>query len=56
MVCIAIKGQPVIGIIYKPFETQQNLFWAWSNHGTSRNLRNLPKVTRIILHFETLSN
>lgn len=46
MVCIAVKGQPIIGVIYKPFETKQNysLFWTWSNHGVSRNLKNLPKV------------
>jgi len=46
MVCIAVKGQPVIGVIYKPFEIKQNysLFWTWSNHGISRNLKNLPKV------------
>ncbi|EFN88943.1 Putative inositol monophosphatase 3 [Harpegnathos saltator] len=46
MVCIAIKGQPVIGVIYKPFETKQNysLFWTWINHGISRNLKNLPQA------------
>ncbi|XP_011877046.1 PREDICTED: putative inositol monophosphatase 3 [Vollenhovia emeryi] len=46
MVCIAVKGQPIIGVIYKPFETKQNysLFWTWSSHGVSRNLKNLPKV------------
>ncbi|KAL0107664.1 hypothetical protein PUN28_014758 [Cardiocondyla obscurior] len=46
MVCIAIKGQPIIGVIYKPFETRQNysLFWTWSNHGVSNSLKNFPKV------------
>lgn len=46
MVCVAVKGQPIIGVIYKPFETRQNhsLYWAWANHGASRNLKNLPKM------------
>lgn len=46
MVCIAVKGQPIIGVIYKPFETRQDhsLYWAWANHGTSRNLKKLPKM------------
>ncbi|XP_011648214.1 putative inositol monophosphatase 3 [Pogonomyrmex barbatus] len=46
MVCIAVKGQPVIGVIYKPFETRQNysLFWTWNNHDVSKNLKNLSKV------------
>lgn len=49
MVCIAVKGQPIIGVIYKPFETKQNysLFWTWTNHGASRNLKNLSKVITI---------
>ncbi|XP_032689699.1 putative inositol monophosphatase 3 isoform X2 [Odontomachus brunneus] len=46
MVCIAVKGQPIIGVIYKPFETKQNysLFWTWTNYGVSKNLKNLPKA------------
>ncbi|XP_011329328.1 putative inositol monophosphatase 3 isoform X2 [Ooceraea biroi] len=46
MVCIAVKGQPVIGVIYKPFETKQdyNLYWTWTNHGISKNLKNLSKT------------
>ncbi|KAL6442958.1 hypothetical protein ACFW04_002754 [Cataglyphis niger] len=46
MVCVAVKGQPIIGVIYKPFETKQNysLFWTWTNHGVSKNLKNLSKT------------
>lgn len=55
MVCIAVKGQPIIGVIYKPFETKQNysLFWTWVNYGVSRNLKNLPKVNEMVNCFET---
>ncbi|XP_050574920.1 putative inositol monophosphatase 3 [Bombus affinis] len=46
MVCVAIKGKPVIGVIFKPFETKQNssLFWSWTNHAISRNLQVLLKL------------
>ncbi|XP_031840355.1 putative inositol monophosphatase 3 [Nomia melanderi] len=46
MVCVAVKGKPIIGVIYKPFETKQNssLFWSWTNHAVSRNLQVLPKA------------
>ncbi|XP_017761702.1 PREDICTED: putative inositol monophosphatase 3 [Eufriesea mexicana] len=46
MVCVAVKGEPIIGVIYKPFETKQNssLFWTWANHAVSRNLQVLHKV------------
>ncbi|XP_076287386.1 putative inositol monophosphatase 3 isoform X1 [Lasioglossum baleicum] len=45
MVCVAVKGRPIIGVIYKPFEPKQNssLFWSWTNHAVSRNLQIFPK-------------
>lgn len=45
MVCVAVEGAPLIGVIYKPFETNQNssLFWALLNQGQSENLQNLPQ-------------
>lgn len=45
MVCVAFKGKPIIGVVYKPFETKENssLFWTWTNHAVSRNLV-LPKL------------
>ncbi|XP_076622708.1 putative inositol monophosphatase 3 isoform X2 [Colletes latitarsis] len=48
MVCIAVKGKPIIGVIYKPFETKQNssLFWTWTDHVVSRNLQGLHKENR----------
>lgn len=55
MVCIAVRGQPIIGVIYKPFETKQNynLYWTWTNHSVSRNLKNLSKVIEVVNCFET---
>ncbi|XP_017887668.1 putative inositol monophosphatase 3 [Ceratina calcarata] len=46
MVCVAVKGKPIMGVIYKPFETKQNssLFWTWTNHAVSRNLQVLHKL------------
>lgn len=45
MVCIAVKGKPIIGVIYKPFETKKDrsLYWTWTGHGASQNLQNLPQ-------------
>lgn len=36
MVCVAVKGNPVIGVIHKPFE--KKTFWAWVGHGISNEL------------------
>lgn len=38
MVCVAVKGVPVIGVIHKPFSPTKETYWAWSNHGYSKNL------------------
>lgn len=37
MVCVAIKGEPVIGIIHNPFS--QKTFWAWKDVAVSNTLR-----------------
>lgn len=36
MVCVAVKGNPVIGVIHKPFE--KKTYWAWVGHGISDEL------------------
>ncbi|GJQ68720.1 hypothetical protein Trydic_g17255 [Trypoxylus dichotomus] len=36
MVCVAIKGEPVIGVIHKPF--LKETYWAWVENGRSSNL------------------
>lgn len=38
MVCVAVKGEPVIGIIHKPF--LKETYWAWVDNGKSSNLMN----------------
>ena len=36
MVCIAVKGKPLIGVIHKPFEDAET-YWAWKDKGNSEN-------------------
>lgn len=45
MVCVAVKGKPIIGVIYKPFETNKDrsLYWTLNGYAASKNLRNLQK-------------
>ncbi|ESP05220.1 hypothetical protein LOTGIDRAFT_103282 [Lottia gigantea] len=44
MVCVAVKGQPVIGVIHKPFE--DSTAWAWVGYGHSKNLQKADRDTR----------
>ena len=36
MVCVARNGDPIIGVIHKPFTSET--FWGWVNQGTSANI------------------
>ena len=45
MVCIAIKKEPIIGVIHKPFESKST-YWAWVGHGVSSNLNTHILVTK----------
>lgn len=47
MVCVAVKGVPVIGIIHKPFE--KLTVWAWVGKATSETLNKLSKSTPVII-------
>ena len=51
MVCIAVKGEPVIGVIHKPFEGKT--YWAWVGHGMADELHELNKAVtkKICLRF-----
>lgn len=40
MVCVAVKGKPLIGIIHKPFKNVTS--WAWVDKGKSIDLKNIP--------------
>lgn len=37
MVCVAVRGQPVIGVIHKPFLDETS--WAWVGKGQSFDLK-----------------
>ena len=40
MICIAVNGKPVAGVIHKPFLHQT--YWAWVGHGSSDNVKVPP--------------
>ena len=42
MVCIAVKGEPVVGVIHKPFE--KKTYWAWVSQGMAEELLEINKA------------
>ncbi|RWS14207.1 Inositol monophosphatase 3-like protein [Dinothrombium tinctorium] len=45
MVCVSYKGKPIIGVIHKLFDSNQNprseTYWAWAGNGISSSLQEL---------------
>lgn len=61
MVCIAVNGEPIAGVIHQPYDENGNpneeqvTKWAWVNHGVSQSLQSAvnseksdPKNIRVI--------
>ncbi|KAL1129006.1 hypothetical protein AAG570_013538 [Ranatra chinensis] len=44
MVCVAYEGNPIIGVIHKPFSQEPKTTWAWVNKGKSPNLKSVKKT------------
>lgn len=49
MVCVAIKGKPVMGVIHNPFS--KNTSWAWVGGPMSQNLK-AAKVINVLINCE----
>ena len=47
MVCIAHKGEPIIGVIHKPFE--KKTYWAWVNNMMSEELLLFHKMVSSVI-------
>jgi Golgi-resident PAP phosphatase len=44
MICVAVKGEPIIGVLHFPFS--QKTYWGWKGKGVSESLVNVRKVSR----------
>lgn len=45
MICVAVKGDPVIGVVHFPFN--QKTYWAWKDRGVSETLSKVKAVRYI---------
>ena len=45
MICIAVSGKPIAGVIHQPFESNSNgvTKWGWVDHGISNSLKAAQK-------------
>lgn len=43
MICVAVKGDPVIGVVHFPFSKQT--YWAWIDNVKSENLKGVKSVS-----------
>lgn len=41
MVCVAVSGRPVIGVIHFPFKEEPKTYWGWVGRGVSEQLKNV---------------
>ena len=44
MICVAVKGEPIIGVVHFPFN--QKTYWGWKGKGVSENLAAVKKVSK----------
>lgn len=42
MICVAVKGDPIIGVVHFPFN--QKTYWTWKGEGVSENLAKVKAV------------
>lgn len=45
MICVAYKGDPIIGVVHFPFN--QKTYWGWKDEGVSENLDHVKAVRMI---------
>lgn len=45
LVCVAVRGQPIIGVIHKPFSDEPKTTWSWLGKAKSADLQNSKMVT-----------
>lgn len=53
MICVALNGNPVIGVIHKPFE--HKTYWAWKGHGVSSSI-SMMKRAEVVANRTQASN
>ncbi|XP_022203162.2 putative inositol monophosphatase 3 [Nilaparvata lugens] len=46
MVCVAYKGNPIIGVIHKPFVKEPRTTWAWVNTGSSPHIKSYREIKK----------
>ncbi|XP_065350321.1 putative inositol monophosphatase 3 [Cloeon dipterum] len=44
MVCVAVKGKPIIGVIHFPFAEPQVTYWTWGNVARSESVKKLART------------